>query len=370
MSPGNTSGWWFSFMTEHYTVLAPAPRSLWEQFFTDTATAPASLAPGWFDALCAHGGYHPAARLYTFGSGRRLLLPLAARRVLGLAVSLESWPAGLGYGGVLVEGGGEPTRSELDAVLADLARLRAAMVSVTPDPLAGPLWMRSRPPTTPTTPRRSQLIDLSGGIEAVTRGFHSGVRREARKAERRGLEIIRDTDGMLLNEFARLYGNAVRRWADDRGQPAWLATALAKRRDTPGLLTAVRTTCVDELTLWGAMHEGEAAAVYVVMTHRQRAWEWLGAVDFERARETGATALLLATIVEHECTAGRAWLDLGESDAGSGVEERKRRFGAVSFDFPTLHVEQLPIARLERRAREAAVSALARRPRRAAAPAS
>lgn len=348
-------------MTELPEVLSPAPRLAWRKFFQNTPSAPASLAPEWFDGLAARSGYRDASRLYTFSSGRRLILPLAARRRTGILLSEHSWPEGWGYGGVLVEGGGEPTTTELGALTDDLSRRPAVRTSVTPDPLAATVWSRSYPPGAVVTARRSQLIDLSGGADAATQAFHSGVRRELRKALRQGLETVRDTSGGLLDEFERLYRQALLRWGAARHHPRWLVNALERHRNRPGMLRAIHRTCPDALTLWGAVRAGETLAVYAILSHQERAWEWLGAVDLNLARQTGATALLVSAIIEHEHGAGRRWLDLGESDRGSGVEERKRRFGATAYDFSTLHLDRLPVTRAQTSLRGLAASALTRR---------
>lgn len=356
-------------MTEPFEVLSPVPRAVWTESFRDTPCAPASLAPEWFDGLASRCGYRDASRLYTFASGRRLVLPLAAWRRAGISLAEQSWPQGWGYGGVLVGGGGDPTAAELRAVTGDLRRRPTVCTSVTPDPLSAAVWSCSHPPGAVTTSRRSQLIDLAGGAGTAVGAFHSGVRREVRKALRHGVEVVRDTSGGLLEEFERLYRQSLLRWGADRHQPVWLVNALERRRDRPGMLRAVHRACPGVLALWGAVHAGETLAVYAIASHQERAWEWLGAVDLDPARRTGATALLVSAVTEHECGEGRRWLDLGESDRGSGVEERKRRFGATTRDFSTLHLDRIPVTTAQTRLRGLVSALLTHRPERRSSPA-
>src|ERR1700712_1260739 len=119
-------------------VVSPVPRDVWRAVLAADPDAVATQSPEWADALPPRG-YADASRLYELADGRRLVLPLAARRRAGVTVSEESWPYGWGYGGG-GGGGGGPPRGGARIVLDDLRRRPAVLRAVVPMPLRGQVW--------------------------------------------------------------------------------------------------------------------------------------------------------------------------------------------------------------------------------------
>ena len=85
-------------------VAGPAPRDLWQAALDADPEAMPSHTPRWLDWVCALRGCVDASRLYDFGGGRTMVLPMAAQRVLGAPVAEASMPHGFGYGGVVAAG--------------------------------------------------------------------------------------------------------------------------------------------------------------------------------------------------------------------------------------------------------------------------
>ncbi len=315
--------------------------------------AVATQAPEWMDCLATRG-YTDRSRLYVLPDGRRLVLPVAARSVGGFAVTEQSWPYGWAYGGALVEGG-ELDEASCRLVLDDLSRSRALLSGITPMPLRGAVWDAAAGPAMERVRYTSQVIDLVDGWEALwTTKFRRQARNSVRKAERFNLEIRREEghgDGVAI--FADLYGQAVDRWAAQRGQPLAIARRLAARRDRPGQVAAAARALGERCVVWSVLRAGEPVAVNVILAAENHAIGWMCAMDDRLARETLATYLIHSLSLQDACERGIRWFHMGESDSGSGSEHFKKYFGAVPCEYASLRFERLPFARAEQAARAA-----------------
>lgn len=345
-------------------VVSPVPRDVWRRVLAADPAAFATQKPEWLDGLCAARGYVDASRLYELPDGRALVLPMAGRVWGGVRVAEESWPYGWGYGGVLAEGG-RVSSADAAVVLADLARRPVTRASIVPMPLSASVWATAAAAQrVQRVPYLTQVIDLDGGFDAVwSHRFKKATRNTVRKARRMPVEIRRDHGGDVLNTFAEMYGRSTERWARLRGQPVVVARALARYRDRAGQLAAVSATMGESCVIWSALRAREPVAVLVVLQHGQHSMSWLTAIDRELARETLATYLLQSLAIEDACRVGARWFHMGETDAGSGVELYKTKFGAAPVEYEALRVERLPITRAERRIRRAVHTMSERRAR-------
>ncbi len=322
-------------------VVSPAPREVWREVLAADPDAVATQTPEWLDALCAHTGRTDASRLYETDTGRRLVLPLAARTVGGVRVAEESWPYAWGYGGALVDGGALRP-DEAATVLADLHRRRRIRTTITPAPQVAASWEAAAGPAIQRIPHRSQVVDLTRGFDAVWARYSKSVRNAVRKAERRGVEVHRDTTGAFLPAFARLYESSVVRWAEQRGQPLPLARALFHLRDRPGQAAAVADALGERCVMWMATWRGEPVAVDLVLTHGRYVHSWMGVNDNALARESRGTRLLDSRVLEDACARGASHLLLGESEPGGTVEAYKRQLGATTVATSALRIEAVP----------------------------
>ena len=360
-------------------VVSPVPRDIWREVHAADPDAVVTQAPEWADALATRG-YTDASRLYELADGRRLVLPLAARRRAGVTLSEESWPYGWGYGGAVVEGGAL-TATDARIVLDDLRRRPAVLRAAVPMPLRGGVWDEAAGPDVTRVPYTSQVVDLDGGWDRLWEsGFKRQARNSVRKAERFELDVRREDgttaagpDGRGLAVFRELYAQSVDRWAAQRGQPLPLARRLAARRDRPGQVAAAAAALGERCVVWSVLRDGVPVASNIVLVGAsgatgdggggRHAIGWMCAMDTTGiARETLATYLLHSLAIRDACEHGVRWFHMGESDAGSGPEHFKRYFGAVPVTYAALRFERLPLSRGEQAARRAfeAVSRLRR----------
>jgi hypothetical protein len=315
--------------------------------------------PAWLDLTCRAIGGSDASRMYEYPDGRRLVLPMVARRRAGLWVTEESLPYGFGYGGLLAEGG-EPTERDMRMVLTDLGRRPAVRRALTPNPLASDAWSGVTPPGVVRVEYLSYVLDLEGGFEAAFPRYRSDMRRNVKKAEKQSLDVRVVRDASLVDVFAGLNAQSVDRWAHQRGQPLWIAHAVERHRDRVGQLRLALAEPGLECVGWTAHSNGVPVAAYVALFDRRSAFFWMSAMDKDLANPTRAGALLQSLAIEHACAAGIRWFHLGESDPGSGVARFKEGFGAVPVHQECLRFERVPLTAAEAQLR-AAVGRLSRR---------
>ncbi len=342
-------------------VVSPAPREVWREVLAADPDAVATQTPEWLDALCAHTGRTDASRLYETDTGRRLVLPLAARTVGGVRVAEESWPYAWGYGGALVDGGALRP-DEAATVLADLHRRRRIRTTITPAPQVAASWEAAAGPAIQRIPYRSQVVDLTRGFDAVWARYSKSIRYSVRRAERHGVEVHRDTTGAFLPAFTELYRRSTERWAEQRGQPLPLARAIARLRDSPGQAAAVAEALGEKCVAWVASWHGEPVEVAFVLYHGATAHGWLAANDRRLVRETRGGALLKSVAIEDACARGMSDFLLGESEPGSPVEAYKRQLGATTLEHSALRWEPLPLTSAGARVRTTVRDVLGNRP--------
>jgi CelD/BcsL family acetyltransferase involved in cellulose biosynthesis len=346
--------------TRMAAVVSPAPRDVWTQVYESDRHAVVSQSPQWSDCLSRESGWKDASRLYQLEDGRRLVLPLAARSVGGVRVLEESWPYSWGYGGLLAEGG-DLGEQDVRVVLADLRDRLGLRTTITPMPMRAGLWSQAAGPGVGLSRYCSEVVDLSGGFDAVWVRFRKAVRNAHRAAERRGVEVLRDTTGRFAPDFARLYASSVERWASEKGQPLALARALARRRDRAGQAAAVMQGIPEECVTWVATWRGEVVAVNVVLLHGDFVHGWLGVTDRELNRVTRGGMLLDSRVIQDACEKGVRFKLFGESEPDSPVERYKRQFGGHGVDACTLRMERVPLTPVLERSRSAVEALLARR---------
>jgi hypothetical protein len=294
----------------------------------------------WLSCVTAGGGWQDRSRLYELPDGRRLLVPLVGRG-RGRTALLASWPYGWGYGGALASDG-RLTASDVAVIVRDLADLGALRVSLSPSPFEG-AWQAARPFAWGRVDHLIHVLDLTGGRDAVWRGYSQNVRRSIRRAEGTRLEVRRDDTGALLPVFAHLHRLSAQRWAAAAGRPARLGPLEKRITEPPRRLAAAANALGPALVVWGAFLDGQPVAAIVVLRGRSRVLCWRGAMNRDLAAPTHANALLHHRAIDEALSEGATCYSFGESGEGSQLAVYKSKFGARPLRWSAYHLEHLPL---------------------------
>jgi hypothetical protein len=101
-------------------------------------------------------------------------------------------------------------------------------------------------------PRLAHVLGLECGTARLWAGMTKTVRQGVHKAERKGVEIERDTTGRLVPVFFDLYAMSVERWARAQHEPLWLARWRASHRDTQAKFGRLAAELGDAMRVWVA----------------------------------------------------------------------------------------------------------------------
>ncbi|MBB6414637.1 GNAT family N-acetyltransferase [Streptomyces sp. AK010] len=328
-------------------VTTPAPRASWWELAAQDADTSVTQTPTWLDCLCETGPYRDASRLYAFGEGVRIVLPLVSRgrrpRLLDVE---ESWPTGWGTGGPVVPGGAGSEHAR--AVFEDLGRRPALRVGVRFRPQDAETWQRAAPGYFRLESHLTQVLDLDGGFGAVWQHrFHGRARRDIKRAEKAHVEVEVDRTGRLVPVFEQLYDQSIERWARKQHEPLALARWRQRREFPMGRLATVAARFGESCAIWVAWRDGEPAASIVVLRHGPYAKYWRSAMNRDLAHRTWAVPLLTRLAIEEACETGCQIYDMGESAPGSSLEHFKAGFGAVGRPSPRYARERLPVSAVE-----------------------
>lgn len=280
--------------------------------------------PAWRAAAVASGRYVDAT-VVAEGARGELVLPALRRR--GPSRAISSLPLGWGFGGIVAPGGG-PTSADVVATLGELGRRGVHRVRLRPPPDQDAAFARSGVPWSLVSENHSYEIELQNGRDAVSAAFASSVRRAVRKAEKSGVVVERRSDPEAVNEFHRLYGLSVLRWARETRLPEPLVKARAQRAEPLSKYHAVLSHLGDGCGIWLASHAGSVVAGLVVLSHGGEHAYWRGAMDVERAGPVRANDLLQVSAIEHACGSGARRYAMGLTEPGSGLARFKSGFGA------------------------------------------
>jgi hypothetical protein len=330
-------------------VVTPAPRGAWNELAAADPQVLVTQTPAWTDCVCSVTGARDVSRLYDFGGGRRLVLPLVSmRRRPGRSAS---FPSAWGFGGLV---GADPGAGEVRAVLADLRAHGRLGVRVRPNPLQHQAWEAGRPHDVIALARRAHAIDLSGGFdEAWSHGFSSRARNHVRRAERSGLRVEVDSSGRLVPVFHELFMLSVERWAAKQHEPVALARFRARRRDPVEKLQSMVADLRGAARLWVA-YAGERPAAAILVLQGTNAHYTRGAMDVELAGPSRANYLLHRLAIEDACRAGCSTYQMGETGSSRSLAQFKESLGARPHSYAEYVAERLPLTAADRALRSAA----------------
>jgi hypothetical protein len=295
------------------------------------------------------GAFVEASRAYRFDDGLEVVLVMARRagpfRIDGDA----SLPSGWGIGGTVSTA---PLRQEhTAAIFADLQSSVRTRTSLWPAPVQGAAWMEGRPPRVLAHPRRAHVLDISGGFDDVYHHkFNKKTRRYHRLSVERGVEVQASSGVDLVPVLHRLIMNAVPRWAAQQNEPLWLARARTRHREPIDKFIAIAEGMGDRCRISVAWVDGRPAGAKLYLLDRNVESIWM-ALDPELGPSANAATALHVEMIRTACDRGCGYIDFGESGQSQGLEDAKRRLGAVGIDYESYAIERLPISRVEQTAK-------------------
>jgi hypothetical protein len=299
-----------------------------------------SQTPEWLDACCAADGARDSSRLYEYGDGRRVVLPMVRRRG-----TESSFGEGWGIGGPIAPE--RVTADDVRVVARDLAADRALRVVVRPNPLLAAEWEAAATRPARVLPRLAHVLDLEGGFEHVwSTRFAAGARTNVRKAERAGVVVEHGSTPEHVARFYALLEQSLDRWARRQHEPLWLSRLRGHRRDPQAKFEALAAALGDGFGVWIASHEGRPVAASIVLRGRNAHYT-RGAMDAERAGPVRANYLLHAAAIRHACEAGCGSYHLGETGRSSSLAFFKTRFGAEGHPYAEFRFERLPFTPID-----------------------
>lgn len=331
-------------------VVSPAPRTVWQDLLAQQGPSPIESTPEWMDCVTADGRLVDASRWYRLGD-RSVVVPLAGPRLGGRLAPLSSLPFDWGYGG-LITGAASFAPDEIASILDDLVGLPSVRLRLALPPDLPASWATVAATRFPAIDTRTvHRLDLSGGLDAVLRGYGTNRRKSVRRAERRGVEVEVDRTGRRLGVFYELFDKSIERWAAEQHEPLALCRYRNHRANSRAKLAGVAQMLGERCAVWTAWVDGRPAAASIVLRNGPYLTGWKSAADVAQFGSTGAVDLLKTAIITDGCTTGAVVYDLGESRPGSNLAKFKAAYGAREHQVHLLERERVPLRRTEDLAR-------------------
>ena len=322
----------------------PAPRTTWEALVDANGSVLPSQTPAWLDAVCAHGPWEDASRLYEGSDGAPLVLPLVRRRALPRTLTSEfSMPSTWGAGGLV---SATPLRAEdVAAVVADLRDSRALRTTVRPDFEQAPLWAAAaRAAGAHELPEVHHVLDLDRDWDALWAHFSKMARKAVRKAVKEGVTVEPCHGAEAVLAFHRLYEGWIDRRARERGIPLRIARRRGRANEPLDRLLTLSGSLGKAFTVWLARLDGVPVAAMITLVQGDVALAWRAASDRDVAGPVRANDLLHRHAIEHASLSGCRYYDMGESGGVESLMRFKARFGATPREFAGYRFERVPVS--------------------------
>lgn len=332
-------------MTRIARVQRDGIERLWDDLYELDPVASPFQSRRWARTMVSMGYWRPAAMAVSFTDGLDAVVPAVTYRLVpGRPAPRLSWPRYWGEAPPLWSGA--PDTGHVRGLLRLLADEPAIMTRLSTGPINGSPFAASSGADWHVMLRRSHVIDLSEGFEAAQANFSKGIRYEARRAGRRGVEIRHATDGSLADELIGAFDAAIPRWADKQHEPVWLTRVRGRRRDSPRKIRAIARGMGQDCLLTIATLHGRAIGGSLALRGRNPE-ALLNPIDPVEGLKAGASQAIYSEVVRVMCEDKGAWFNLGESGFEGGLATYKERYGAVARDHVDLYRERLPFTATE-----------------------
>lgn len=271
------------------------------------------------------------------------MLPLLASGRLPLIATATSMAHGLGAGGLVSDFSLDA--DVMRAVYDDLGRLPFRRIAIRPNALQSALWRESLPPDWQAVPRRTHILDLTGGFHEVWKiRVSSAARNRVGKAVKAGVTVESGNSSDLVDSFYSLYLTWSENRAAKRGLPIALIRLLAKRREPKWKFACVSAGMGHDFEVFLARHEGRPVAAAIMLRSGGGAVYWRGASDARLLDKYPANDLLQREMIRSACDAGCSAYHMGESGGVASLERFKEKFGAVAHDYDEFVLRRSPLS--------------------------
>lgn len=296
-----------------------ASEETWWRFARECASATFFHTPAWANAFSATFGYRPVCWSLRTRGGAEVLFP-AVEIPGGLAggFSAVSMPAGT-YGGPLSDQ--NLTKSDRRELAVVLLRTVTSL-SVAGNPFSKERFVPAR------STRRSgstRCLWLDRPFSDVFASFDKGHRRSTHYGKRQGVRVRSASTVDDWNEYFELYEQTLQRWgsrATSRYPHELFARLMQLSMSDEGMVT-----------LWVATEEEDrivAGAIVFYWNGKACWWHGSSLSDYWHLKPNH---VLQAAIIEDAISRDCDVYDMGPSGGHEGVEDFKRRFGAIRLSF-------------------------------------
>jgi lipid II:glycine glycyltransferase (peptidoglycan interpeptide bridge formation enzyme) len=230
----------------------------------------------------------------------------------------------------------------MNLILDDLLEA-SSRLTVRPGPISVEAWADTRPAV--RVRRDVHLVDVRDGFEALWSGaFSSDTRNKVRKAQRRGVDVQWGSGTELIDAFWGLYLRWVRQQAKQRGIPAAVSLARAKRREPVARYRSIAQHLAERCQVALAMVDGEPGAAVIALFGGNHAHYWRACSDQALVKSRYANHLLMARMLERAAETGSQYVHLGESGGKRSLMHFKEHFGAKPVSYDELRFGPRPLA--------------------------
>lgn len=324
---------------------------VWDKLHDADPLASPFQSRRWAGTMRSLGWWRDTAIAVAFSDGVDAVLPsVTYRAVPSRWAPRLSWPRYWGEATPLWSA--PPERDHVRLLLDLLGRERSVLTRLSTGPTNGQVLVDVEPGDWHRVLRRSHVIDLRPGFEAVHGGFSKSIRYEQRRSLRRGVEVRSSTAGDLVEPLLDVYGKAIARWSDKQHEPRLLTRLRAHRRDSARKIRAIARGMGQECLLTVATHEGRPVGASLALRGRNPE-ALLAPIDPRVGLKLGASQVIYTDVVEDLCADGAGVFNLGESGFDGGLAQYKERYGATAVDHVDLYRERLPFTEVERVAKDA-----------------
>jgi Acetyltransferase (GNAT) domain len=286
--------------------ITAASNEEWDSMVKASPTTVYFQTREWFEIWSEYAGFKNDPHLITFGSGKRVLLPLTQQNLLGgLFKFTLLTPKGMG--GFVT--GDRLDKEEKGELFAAVPHLKLDYGAANPyDDLTNEVEGFNLRDYT-------QVLDLSQGFPAIFSKWSRGHHSRTNKGLRQGISVELARNERDWAAYFELYQDTLARWAD----------TATNRYGWPLFLRMFKSQS-SNIRLWLAKHNSKLVSGALCLYHNNHVAYWHSATSRDSYKKLNATHVLQYHIIQDACDRGFLLYDFMPSSGLPGVIEFKSGF--------------------------------------------